>query len=110
MPAITNCDVAAKQRLQFLVETNSSLHDAKVPSGATSPSPPFDLSKYREPVSDNPGAAPNQTSSSRRADVPLANRDGLFVVPVEINGAITLEFGVDSGALMSAYRLMSFQH
>jgi hypothetical protein len=30
--------------------------------------------------------------------VPLKQEGGIFVVPVEINGAITLEFGVDSGA------------
>jgi clan AA aspartic protease (TIGR02281 family) len=30
--------------------------------------------------------------------VPLKQDGGIFVVPVEINGAITLEFGVDSGA------------
>ena len=28
----------------------------------------------------------------------VRKNDGIFVVPVEINGAITLEFGVDSGA------------
>jgi clan AA aspartic protease (TIGR02281 family) len=30
--------------------------------------------------------------------VALKNNGGIFVVPVEINGAITLDFGVDSGA------------
>jgi clan AA aspartic protease (TIGR02281 family) len=30
--------------------------------------------------------------------VPLKQDGGIFVVPVEINGAITLEFAVDSGA------------
>jgi hypothetical protein len=35
---------------------------------------------------------------SPRADVPLKNSGGMFLGPVEINGAITLEFGVDSGA------------
>jgi hypothetical protein len=32
MPAITNLDVGAKERLQFLVATNSALHDVEVPS------------------------------------------------------------------------------
>ena len=36
--------------------------------------------------------------SSRMAAVPLKQEGGIFVVPVEINGAITLEFAVDSGA------------
>jgi clan AA aspartic protease (TIGR02281 family) len=35
---------------------------------------------------------------SSREDVPLRTHGGIFVVPVEINGAITLEFGIDSGA------------
>ena len=30
--------------------------------------------------------------------IPLKNESGIFVVPVEINGAITLDFVVDSGA------------
>jgi hypothetical protein len=30
--------------------------------------------------------------------VPVKKNGGIFVVPVEINGALTLEFGVDSGA------------
>ena len=30
--------------------------------------------------------------------MPLKNDGGIFVVPVEINGAITLEFAIDSGA------------
>src|SRR5262249_7928832 len=55
-------------------------------------------SKYGTPLPDNPSAAPAQTPPTRRADVPLTSSGGIFAVPVEINGAITLEFGVDSGA------------
>jgi len=35
---------------------------------------------------------------SSRAEVPLKKRGGIFVVPVLINGAITLDFTLDSGA------------
>jgi clan AA aspartic protease (TIGR02281 family) len=45
------------------------------------------------------GAAPKREMiPSSRAQVPLKNDGGTFVVPVEINGAITLDFTVDSGA------------
>ena len=40
---------------------------------------------------------PNKKSSSL-VEVPLKEDSGIFVVPVEINGAITLDFAVDSGA------------
>jgi predicted aspartyl protease len=36
--------------------------------------------------------------SSSAVEVPLKEDSGIFVVPVEINGAITLDFAVDSGA------------
>jgi predicted aspartyl protease len=52
---------------------------------------------YGTPAPDRPQAAPTKTPSSR-ADVAVRKNGGIFVVPVEINGAITLEFGVDSGA------------
>jgi len=41
--------------------------------------------------------APKQYPSSR-AQVPLKKDGGIFAVPVEINGVITLDFMVDSGA------------
>lgn len=41
--------------------------------------------------------AVNKKSSSV-VEVPLKEDSGIFVVPVEINGAITLDFAVDSGA------------
>ncbi len=56
------------------------------------PSQPIDFSAFGAPEK-----APSKTPSSRE-DVPLRTHGGIFVVPVEINGAITLEFGVDSGA------------
>jgi clan AA aspartic protease (TIGR02281 family) len=61
------------------------------------PSQPVDFSAFGKPAPDNPQATPGKTPSSRE-DVPLRTHGGIFVVPVEINGAITLEFGVDSGA------------
>ena len=61
------------------------------------PSAPVDFSVYGTPAPDRPQAAPTKTPSSR-ADVTVRKNGGIFVVPVEINGAITLEFGVDSGA------------
>lgn len=60
-------------------------------------SPPVDFSVYGTPAPDGLQATPTKTPSSR-ADVTVRKNDGIFVVPVEINGAITLEFGVDSGA------------
>jgi clan AA aspartic protease (TIGR02281 family) len=85
-PAIRTRDVTTKQNLRvFLAEVNAAME-------------PVDLSAYGDPLPDNPVASPNQTPSSRRADVPLTNSAGIFTVPVEINGAITLEFALDSGA------------
>ena len=45
-----------------------------------------------------PNSAAQYPNQSSRIGVPLKQQGGIFVVPVEINGAITLEFGVDSGA------------
>jgi predicted aspartyl protease len=88
-PAVTEWDVKIKQNLRiFLAQVTATLE----------PSEPFDISKYGTPLPDNPSAAPAQTPPSRRADVALTNSGGIFAVPVEINGAITLEFAVDSGA------------
>ena len=47
------------------------------------------------PTVANPSA---QSPNPSRMGVPLKQHGGIFVVPVEINGALTLEFGVDSGA------------
>jgi clan AA aspartic protease (TIGR02281 family) len=52
---------------------------------------------------NNHGAAPPGEVSagvgvSTGTVIPLKNENGIFVVPVEVNGAITLDFVVDSGA------------
>jgi clan AA aspartic protease (TIGR02281 family) len=61
------------------------------------PSQPIDYSAFGTPAPNSPQQVPSQTPSSR-ADVPLTNNGGIFAVPVVINGAITLDFAVDSGA------------
>jgi clan AA aspartic protease (TIGR02281 family) len=50
-------------------------------------------------VNDMTGSitAANQTPSSRTR-VPLKMDGGIFAVPVQINGAMTLDFAIDSGA------------
>jgi clan AA aspartic protease (TIGR02281 family) len=45
-----------------------------------------------------PNSSAQSPNPSSRMGVPLKQDGGIFVVPVEINGAITLEFAVDSGA------------
>ena len=42
--------------------------------------------------------APQDQIGSSRVEVPLMKDGGVFVVPVQINGAITLDFTIDSGA------------
>jgi clan AA aspartic protease (TIGR02281 family) len=59
------------------------------------PSPP-PFSAFGVPADDVPDAT--TPIASNRAEVPVTAKGGIFVVPVQINGAITLEFGVDSGA------------
>jgi clan AA aspartic protease (TIGR02281 family) len=44
-----------------------------------------------------PFTAPNQKPSSQ-IEVPLKMDGGIFVVPVELNGTMTLDFAIDSGA------------
>jgi clan AA aspartic protease (TIGR02281 family) len=45
-----------------------------------------------------PNSSAQSPNPSSRMGVALKKDGGIFVVPVEINGAITLDFGVDSGA------------
>jgi clan AA aspartic protease (TIGR02281 family) len=45
-----------------------------------------------------PRGNPSSTEALGAEDIPLKNLGGIFVVPVRINGAITLDFIVDSGA------------
>ena len=46
----------------------------------------------------SPLAPVGNKKSSSVVEVPLKEDSGIFVVPIEINGAITLDFAVDSGA------------
>lgn len=75
------------------------LQSPQVARGENNSAPP--------PVSTSPARFPN---SSSRTGVSLKKVGGTFVVPVEINGAITLDFTIDSALLMSVCRLMSFLH
>jgi clan AA aspartic protease (TIGR02281 family) len=80
---------------------------SKVPPKASSPaeesspklaSPPpatAPIASVSTAVANSSAQSPNPSSGMA---VPLKQDGGIFVVPVEINGAITLEFGVDSGA------------
>jgi clan AA aspartic protease (TIGR02281 family) len=58
---------------------------------------PTTLAAREEGDGGKHGSAPDPSPSSR-IEVPLKKQGGIFVVPVQINGAITLDFTVDSGA------------
>jgi clan AA aspartic protease (TIGR02281 family) len=59
---------------------------------------PAQIAEAQNPTNEYaPSAAPNRNFSTR-GKVPLKKVGGTFVVPVEINGAITLGFTIDSGA------------
>jgi clan AA aspartic protease (TIGR02281 family) len=73
--AITDLDVIVKRKLQ-------QLHQLLIREAASG-----------DVVSSS---LPNQISS--RPEVPLKKYGGTFLVPVQINGAITLDFTVDTGA------------
>jgi clan AA aspartic protease (TIGR02281 family) len=75
LPAIAKNDAGYKELLQRLKVRLSALSSPGVPSSL--------------PQNQNP---------SSRAEVPLKKDSGIFVVPVQINGAITLNFTIDSGA------------
>ena len=49
-------------------------------------------------VSVTPHPPVEKQESSSAEEVPLKKNRGIFVVPVEINGAVILDFAVDSGA------------
>jgi clan AA aspartic protease (TIGR02281 family) len=72
LPAITELDVQGKEVLQAL--------------------------RSRLTVPDAPRPLPPNQYPSPRANVPLKKDAGTFVVPVQINGAITLDFTLDTGA------------
>jgi len=85
LPAITEFDAKGKTRLQKRKVELSALTRHDMPS-----SPPPGLKIDTTPDNDW-GPQP-------RAEVPLKKDRGTFVVPVQINGAITLNFTIDSGA------------
>lgn len=47
---------------------------------------------------DNIAPLTRKQNPSSRTEVPLKAAGGVFVVPVEINGTVTLDFAIDSGA------------
>ena len=55
------------------------------------------MAREQAPQVSAPSTTPNQNPSSL-VEVPLKKDRGTFVVPVQINGAITLDFTIDSGA------------
>jgi clan AA aspartic protease (TIGR02281 family) len=86
---------------------NAALKGIRLIGAASSPTPPKGpTNPSRTEVSSNPARTdgpsnPAHTESpanTTRTEVPLKSVGGTFVVPVFINGAITLNFVVDSGA------------
>jgi len=63
------------------------------------PAPATNATASEAVATTTPPLSPVETKkSSSVVEVPLKDDSGIFVVPVEINGAITLDFAVDSGA------------
>jgi len=64
------------------------------------PSNDFDgrFAPQSQPASNSPGAPMAQTATNNAESIPLSVQGGTFVVPVLINGQITLNFTIDSGA------------
>jgi clan AA aspartic protease (TIGR02281 family) len=76
----------------------AALRGIRLIGAASSPTPPKGpTNPSSTEVSSNP-AHTEAPSDTTRAEVPLKSVGGTFVVPVFINGAITLNFVVDSGA------------
>jgi clan AA aspartic protease (TIGR02281 family) len=87
---VATFDQTGRGVLRFLAADASKYSPPTV--STNNPSPPISLP---------PNPLPSTTSSSNDSSqtiVELKNDSGAFVVPVEINGAITLDFIVDSGA------------
>jgi clan AA aspartic protease (TIGR02281 family) len=85
----------------------AALKDIRLIGAASSPTPPKGpTNPSSTEVSSNPARADDPSnpahtqapSDTTRTEVPLKSVGGTFVVPVFINGAITLNFVVDSGA------------
>ena len=85
----------------------AALKGIRLIGAASSPTPPKGpTNPSSTEVSSNPARTddpsnpvhPEAPSNTTRTEVPLKSVGGTFVVPVFINGAITLNFVVDSGA------------
>jgi clan AA aspartic protease (TIGR02281 family) len=76
----------------------AALNGIRLIGAASSPTPPQGpTNPSGAEVSSNPTRV-EAPSNTTRIEVPLKSLGGTFVVPVFINGAITLNFVVDSGA------------
>jgi clan AA aspartic protease (TIGR02281 family) len=82
-----------KSRLAALAQNGQPLQ----PTIASAPSKSELQSKpsWMEQLSADPGKQP---SSNNAEGIPLSVQGGIFVIPVIINGQITLNFTIDSGA------------
>jgi clan AA aspartic protease (TIGR02281 family) len=69
-----------------------------VPPDARSKAPPKAGTITPPLVPEAPAKLAEKQNRSSRAEVSLKKDGGIFVVPVEINGTITLDFAIDSGA------------
>ena len=83
-----------KSKMPPKVATASPVEESS-PKLAAPPPATAPIATVSPTVASSSVQSPNPSS---RMAVPLKQDGGIFVVPVEINGAITLEFGVDSGA------------
>ena len=86
---------------------NAALKGIRLIGAASSPTPPKGpTNPSSTEVSSNPARTDGPSNSTHveapsnttRIEIPLKSLGGTFVVPVFINGAITLNFVVDSGA------------
>ena len=83
-----------KSKMPPKVATASPVEESS-PKLAAPPPATAPIATGSPSVANSSAQSPNPSS---RMAVPLKQDGGIFVVPVEINGAITLEFAVDSGA------------
>ena len=83
-----------KSKMPPKVDTASPVEESS-PKLAAPPPATAPVATGSPSVANSSAQSPNPSS---RMAVPLKQDGGIFVVPVEINGAITLEFAVDSGA------------
>jgi uncharacterized protein len=90
-----NQDAAKYRGITAKLMTPAQVADAQKISRDWEPRSP--QVAHRDDQIAPPTKAPNQNPSSR-SGVPLKADSGIFVVPVEINGTVTLNFAIDSGA------------